>query len=120
MRIRALVLVGGIALVAFLAYPFIAEIVFDECGIPYEQAKSMVVEQLTLRGLDPKYLTGPINQKGTCFYDFYFEGQGQKLNYVVIEDWPRGPSVQWWDFKREERERPNPTLQGTRQTTVRP
>lgn len=86
-------------------YAVVSEVLFDECGLSEEQARSVVLEGLARRDLDAQNLTGPEDQRGSCTYSYYFEGQGQKLNYVVTSTWLHGVKVTMWDYKREERQR---------------
>jgi hypothetical protein len=68
------------------------------CVLSEAQAKEMVLIELAQSGFHAKFLRGPTQAPGTCSYDFHYEGNGQKVDYVVIEDPPRGPAVTWWDY----------------------
>lgn len=86
------------------AYAIVAEIYFDDCGLSEAQAKDAVIKELDLRRLDKRFLSASAAQKGSCSYSFDFEGQGQKLNYIVMSTWLQGVKVNFWDYKREELE----------------
>ena len=102
MKARTIAVAVGAYLVFSTLYSVVAEIYFDECGLSEAQATDMVAEELERSGLDKRHLSGPENQKGTCSYSFEFEGQGRKLNYVVMSTWLQGVKLNVWDFKRDE------------------
>lgn len=101
MRTRTLVFGVGIFVTLVLAYSIVAEVYFDDCGLSQAQAKKVVLEHLDRFNLDAKYLKAPVTQKVSCSYSFDFEGQGQKLNYVVISTWIHGVKLTSWDYQRE-------------------
>jgi hypothetical protein len=94
-------------------YTVVAEVYFDQCGLSQEQATDRVLEELSLRGFDKKYLSGPEAKKESCSYSFDFDGQGQKLNYIVMSTWLHGVKLNTWDYKRDEEERANQKFQRT-------
>jgi len=102
MKARTLAVAIGAYLVFSSVHSVVAEIYFDDCGLSEAQATEMVVEELARLGLDKKHLSGPENQTGTCSYSYDFEGQGQKLNYVVMSTWLHGVQLNVWDYKRDE------------------
>ncbi|GAB3005849.1 hypothetical protein GCM10010960_17080 [Arenimonas maotaiensis] len=104
MNIRALATYVAVAMFLLFAYAIVAELFFDECGLEEEQAREMVLEQLALRGLDPKYLSVSDSNGGSCSYYYKFEGQGQILSYEVMSTWSHGVKISWLDNNREEDE----------------
>lgn len=102
MKARTLAVAIAAYLVFSSVYSVVAEVYFDECGLSEAQATDTVVEELVRLGLDKKHLSGPASQKGTCSYSFDFEGQGQKLNYVVMSTWLHGVQLNFWDYRRDE------------------
>lgn len=120
MKIRAMAIYGVGALVLLFAYALISELVFDECGLSEAQARSVVLEELASRGLNAKYLSDPENHGGSCFYSYQFDGQDQKLNYVVMSTWLHGVKLSWWDYKREEEELAGKTLSSASPSTRQP
>lgn len=107
-----------IAILGLIAYVALSGALFDECGLSEKQAREMVMEELKKAGLNPRYLSSATPQ-GTCSYDYYFEGQGQKLNYVVMSTWLHGVKLNRWDYRQEEQERSR-ALHGTRREAARP
>jgi hypothetical protein len=111
MRVRT-VAIGALLFLALSAvYGAVAEIVFDDCGLSEDQAKKTVLEELARLRLDPKYLSRSTSQTGSCAYSFDFEGQGQKLNYIVASTWLHGVKLNSWDYKREALDDAGPVLQ---------
>lgn len=102
MKTHALI---GIMIFALLfTYTLISEVLFDECGLSKIQAKNRVLQELTRRHLDARHLFGPENQKGSCWYSFYYENEEQNLNYVVTSTWLHGVKLNVWDYNQEKRE----------------
>ncbi len=102
-----------IASLGLIAYVVLSGAHFDECGLSEMRAREIVLEELKTADLDPRYLSSATPQ-GTCSYDYYFEGQGQKRNYVVMSTWLSGVKLTRWDYKQEEQERFSTTLHRTR------
>jgi hypothetical protein len=102
MKARTIAVAIGAYLVLSTLYSVVAEIYFDHCGLSEAQATDMVAKELDRLGLDKKHLSGPESQEGSCSYSFDFEGQGRKLNYVVMSTWLQGVKLNVWDFKRDE------------------
>lgn len=104
MKTRSLIFVGGLFLAVSFVYAVVAGLYFDDCGLSAAQAKDAVVEELVREALDQRYLSGSAVQNGTCSYSFDFQGQGRKLNYVVMSTWLHGVEVSVWDYQRDDLE----------------
>ena len=111
MKFRIVVLCGALLLALSVAYSLVTEIYFDDCGLSEAQAKDAVIREINSLKLDKKYLSSSSGQAGSCSYSFDFEGQGKKINYVVMSTWLHGVKVTSWDYHREALEDANAASQ---------
>ena len=91
-RLKLFVAAGtlGLLVISILVFPF------TSCALSEAHAKELMFQELSRRGFDPKFLQGP-TQRG-CSYDFEYEGNGKRISYVVMDNPPRSPAVQSWDY----------------------
>jgi hypothetical protein len=84
--------------VALLVYSFL----FGGCSIDHEYAQKKVEKYLMEQGLPISPLLYEGRNDRTCGQSFMYEGSGEKIHFVVIDDFTRGPKLTMWDYNEQE------------------
>lgn len=80
----------------FLLYLFFFP---NTCGFDKEYARSKVLKYLDAHSLPHEYLVFDPMYPEECSYSFMYEGNGEKIHFVVIDDFLKGPKLTLWNFK---------------------
>ena len=79
--------------IGLLVYSF-----FGGCSIDREYAQKKVEDYLIEQGLPINHLLYEGGNNRTCGQSFMYEGSGEKMHFVVIDDFTRGPKLTFRDY----------------------
>lgn len=72
------------------------------CSVDEKYAYNKVIKHLGKENLPIKYLPKSGKSAGNCRYSYMYEGGGNKIEFVVIDDFVRGAKLTYWDYNERE------------------
>jgi len=85
----------------FVAWFFYSWFVADTCSFDQEYAHSKVVKYLTGKSLPIDHLKFDSEYSGECKFAYMYEGAGEKIHFVIIDDFVHGVKLNMWDFNNQ-------------------
>ena len=92
----AILLVG---ILGFLVFMWIS-LSNVPCSFNKQEAKIKIEKYLNGKSLPLKYLVFDQGSKKKCMYSYTYEGEGEKIDFIVIDDFVRGPKLTWWNYNK--------------------
>ncbi|MDM3871000.1 hypothetical protein QSV34_06485 [Porticoccus sp. W117] len=71
------------------------------CSLDHDYAKKKVEKYLQQKKMPLEYLVSKMTSNEKCSYSFMYEGAGEKIHFVVVDDFVRGPKLTKWDFNAQ-------------------
>ena len=84
--------------IGFLLYLFFFP---SSCSFDKEYARAKVLKYLDAHSLPHEYLVFDPTYPEECSCSFMYEGYGEKIHFVVIDDFLKGPKLTFWDFNKQ-------------------
>lgn len=89
LRIAVILVAVFLSTAAVTSWALYRDLLHKDCGLRFDQAKIMVIEDLRERGLPERPLRAS-PRTASCRYDFRYDHAGARIDYAVHGDWVDG------------------------------